>query len=644
MRVRVPRFLWFLSLILALGVWLGRPGVSEEARTRNRAPVASFLAQSAAAAKALVALNRAPIPSIDITPRAVEIEKSSRSEATEKSSRPRTSTPVKSRATRPARTTVHKEAKLARLPTPPLTSTPRGLGRTRANGAPSSIQVDSFNIPESSLTKEELDKVLAPLTATKLTLEGLKSGVRELLQKAYGAKGIQGVQILIPPQTIENRSLLVKVLEPKLGELVIEGARCFSAKSIGRFFNGKITNGNGVLVVEKLERQLRKANRHPDRKVVAVLKSSETEGATDVAFHVKERETVHGIAPLHYTVGVNNTGSPSTGRNRVFHALQYTDLWDKEHIVGLQWQFSPTDFSKVQALAGSYRVPLGTTGHALNFYGGYSDVETRAVLDSLELFGNSASFGAQLDLAMPQFSGIDSSLTIGAEWTRLENSLEFGGETALKSELGLLPITGRYTFHKADQSGLTSGQLSFRYNLPGLASDGDTENFNTFRPGASRGFLKTRFGLDRIQRLPAGWGLSLKAEGQYTLDDLVPAEQFHLGGQSTVRGYEQSEVSGDRALLARAELLSPAIPSVLSRLTSADDRMQIAGFVDYGMAFTEDPDGTSNSEKLGGAGVGLRYFFSKAFEGRLDFAWALQDGPQTECGDLFIHFGAQLSF
>lgn len=561
----------------------------------------------------------------------------------ERSAPPHTSprpSPVREPVRQAARTRTARavpEQKLA------MGGTARGF--TRGGSSGHAITVDSFNIPESSLDREELDAVLRPLTHKPLTLAELKTGVRRLLLEAYRARGIDGVQILIPPQKILNRALLVEVIEPKLGETVIEGNRWFGDKNIMRFFAGKVTNANGVLMVKKLERALEQANRHPDRQVVAILKPGKTEGATDLTFRVTEREALHGIPPLHYTLGVSNTGSPKTGRMRVTHSLQHTNVLDKDHILSVQWQHSPTYFDRVQAVAGSYQIPIGTTGHALSLYGGYSRVATPAVLDSMELFGDSFSTGAQLDLRMPEYWGVQSVLTLGLEGARSKNSLEYGGVTALESRLGLLPLTARYTFHRPDATGVTTGRFSIRGNVPGVMPDGDAADIRVFRPGAPATFWKARLGVGRQQKLTEKWALNVNFEGQYTPDDLIPGEQLHLGGHGTVRGYDQSGIAGDTGFFVRTEIVPPSFPAVLSRMTaSRKDDLRIIGFLDYGLANLEDDTtGQSRSRDLLGTGLGFRYRYEN-LEGVLDLAWALFDTGGTDRGDLSIHFSLQASF
>lgn len=608
----------FLAILALRAGW--GPGLrASEPRKNNRSPILSFSAAPLVDATRATTPNQAPAPEPAGQPRGRE----------EKKKKAATSTREKHPGGKAAET--FENALLAQATPGQSNSTP-------------SIRVSNFNIPESSIPKEELDLILEPLINRPFTLMELKGELRRLLQEAYAKRGILGVQVIVPPQTIRNKRLLVNVVEPRLGEVMLEGNRFFKDKVLLRYFKGRITGKGGVLLAKALERQLRRANRHPDRKITAILRRGKAAGTTDITFKVQERKPVHGIAPLHYAVTSSNTGTRSTGRQRITHTLQYTNLWGREHIIGAQWQFNPADFNTVQSVAASYQAPIGGTGHFINLYGGWSNVETDTSLEGIDLFGKSLSAGAQIYLELPEIKKVESRLAVGLEWNYLKNSLEFASVTALESELELLPLIGRYEFTERDSRGATSGYITLRYNIGGLVPKGGQDEFDVFRDGAPASFFSARLGLERYQRLPKGWGLDVNLEGQYSPDDLIPAEQRHLGGVDTVRGYERSEVSGDQAFLARIEVLAPPFSSPLGRHTSFKDHVQPAAFFDYGIAYLDDGFGGDDSKELAGAGAGLRYFFSEYFTGRVDCAWALRDGTETDPGDIFIHFLFQLRF
>ncbi|MBI2190722.1 MAG: ShlB/FhaC/HecB family hemolysin secretion/activation protein [Planctomycetes bacterium] len=509
------------------------------------------------------------------------------------------------------------------------------------------VAVSGFDVQGSSLNKDDFDNALRPLTQKKLTPEELQIEVNRMIQELYSAKGVRGVQIGIPPQALEGgQPLVVQVVEPKLGNTAFEGNRFFSEKNLRRFFEGKIANAEGLLNARDLETQLDRANRHPDRQITAILKPGEGAGVSDVTFNVRERKPFHTITPFHYAIEVNNSGTPNTGRMRVEQTFQYTNLFDRDQTASIFWQFNPGKFDQVQVVGTSYVIPISTTGHSVSIYGGYSAINTDTVIDTLAITGEGYTVGLQGIMEVPEFWGFESKVSLGVEYTQINNALEFGTFTDIRSDVGLLPLYVRYNIQKRDAWGATFAYFGMRYNWGGVVPNGDRKDFEEFREEATPSFFNYRLGFERYQKIVAGWTWNVRADGQYTNDDLIPAEQFRAGGVDSVRGYEQSEISGDRGFFIRSELRSAPFPPLVTRFTkNKTEVLQAVGFVDYGIVRLDDPiSGDPTYTDIAGAGVGLRYQLWEYFLARIDAAWAIMEGSQTDSGESIIYFSAQLNF
>lgn len=512
---------------------------------------------------------------------------------------------------------------------------------------PEKLSITGFNVEGSSIGKEALDAKLQPLTEKKLTLDQMQVQVRSKIQEAYQDIGVRGVQVVIPPQEITDQPLNVEVTEPKLGFLAIEGNRFFGDKNIRRFFEGKITTPEGMLVARDLEAQLDSANRHPDRQITAVLQPGDEPGVSDITLKVRERKPLHGYTPFHYSLGWSTSGTPNVGRLRLSNTFQYTNLFDRDHILSVNWIMNPANFDEVHVVGTSYRIPLVNSGHAFTLFGGYSRTATNAVIDTLEVTGSGHNVGGNFTFKMPEFWGLESSSTFGISYSQSNNSLEFGTFTVIESDIGQLPLDFRYSWQKRDGWGATLGYLYTEWNPGDLVANGAREDFEQFRQDANSSYLKFKFGLQRYQRLMAGWTLHMQFDGQYTNDELVPGEQFRLGGESNVRGYESGEISGDGGFLVRTEVRTPPLFKHFSRLfeDEKEEATHLVGFIDYGLAALVKPiQGDPDSTDIAGAGLGLRYQFSEYFVGSIDFAWALMPGSVTNTGDAIAHINIQFSF
>jgi hemolysin activation/secretion protein len=100
----------------------------------------------------------------------------------------------------------------------------------------------------------------------------------------------------------------------------------------------------GTLIHEPtLIKELDAVNVNPDCKIAPVLKPGKETGTVDIELKVDER------LPLHARVISDNKGPFTTPANRLTAEIQYTNLWDEDHILSLQTTQTPEEWGAVQA-------------------------------------------------------------------------------------------------------------------------------------------------------------------------------------------------------------------------------------------------------------------------------------------------------
>ena len=62
--------------------------------------------------------------------------------------------------------------------------------------------------------------------------------------------------------------------------------------------------------------------------------------------------------PLHGHMEVNDKSTPDTPLLRVDTAVQYGNLWQREHQIGLDYNFSPQEFKPAGDFSGFYDQPM----------------------------------------------------------------------------------------------------------------------------------------------------------------------------------------------------------------------------------------------------------------------------------------------
>ena len=134
-----------------------------------------------------------------------------------------------------------------------------------------------------------------------------------------------------------------------------------------------------------------------------------------------------------------------------------------------------------------------------------------------------------------------------------------------------------------------------------------------------------------------------KVDGQISNQPLIDAEEYTAGGMESVRGYLESEQTGDNAIHATAEV---SFPSPFEKSASMK-WFQPTPYLFYDIAKLYVIDPLPNQESrfsLEGTGVGIRGAITKTFDYEADWAVALQPTTYTQRDDQRIHFKVKASF
>jgi hemolysin activation/secretion protein len=114
--------------------------------------------------------------------------------------------------------------------------------------------------------------------------------------------------------------------------------------------------------------------------------------------------------------------------------------------------------------------------------------------------------------------------------------------------------------------------------------------------------------------------LFIRSDVQLSSTELLPLEQFGLGGISSVRGYRQDALLTDNGVLISTELQWP-IYSTPNR----QNILQIIPFVDFGTTWNSSNQDAPNPNTLVSVGLGLQWLMGDNFKARLDYGIPLVD-------------------
>lgn len=431
----------------------------------------------------------------------------------------------------------------------------------------------------------------------------------------------------VPEQSVEGGVVRLEVVESRIGRVRVTGNEYFTMEKIQRALPS--LRPGEILYLPRVQEDLATLNRNPDLKVAPVLAPGVEPGTVDVELKVKDKLPFHGSTEL------NNRHTHDTTALRLNTQIHYDNLWQREHSVSIQLQTSPQDLSEVFALAGSYVLPAPWgRDNVLALYGLYTDSST-AFGSGFETVGKGWIAGFRNVFPLPPVGDYAHNLSAGFDYKSFDDVLNLERGEGTRTRIAYMPLSFAYSGSLPDGSGTTQFSSGINLSFRGLVSR--QEEFQDKRYEARGNYIYLTAGLERTQRLPYGFGLFGKLDGQVSDQPLIANEQFLAGGMKSVRGYKETEASGDGGVHATFELSGPD----LIGFTPWAERAGLTPYLFYDWAWLRllDPlPGQERTVDLQGAGFGLRGFATPHLAFEIAWGMALSKTDKTDRGDDNFYF------
>ncbi len=482
--------------------------------------------------------------------------------------------------------------------------------RAQEMGTDPTLYIREFRVQRAKqLPRIAVEDAVYPYLGPGRTAEDVEQA-RAALEKAYRDKGYQTVIVEIPPQSGRGGLIYLQVTEGTVGRLRVNGARYFLPSEIRRkapsMAEGRVPNFNDIT------RDILALNQLPDRQVTPEIRPGEEPGSVDIDLNVKDRR------PLHGSLEINNRYSPGTTSLRINGGINYNNLWQAGHAVGLNFQIAPERPKDAQVLSAYYLARLRNSDKVSFLFSGTKQDSDVSTLGGAAVAGRGEILGVRALFTLPQKEGFFQSLSFGVDYKHLRENLLIG-EDLTETPVTYYPWNLAYGATWSGKGYTTEANGALNFHLRGMGSD--TEAFDAKRYKASGGFFYLRGDLSHTRELPGGYQLFAKVQGQIAGQPLINSEQFAAGGLSTVRGYAESSALGDDALFGTLELRSPSL--IRTTDTKAND-WRVYAFVDGGRAtLTDALPGQQDRFDLLGAGLGTRFRLRNHFNGSVDAAFPL---------------------
>lgn len=472
-----------------------------------------------------------------------------------------------------------------------------------------SVVTDTSDI----LTNEEIRKVTASYEGGTHTINDLFKMV-DKLNALYRSKGFITAKALLPPQKVEAGVVRIRLVEGRVGHVLIEGNR----HTRESFFLNRFSLEKGALVrLDILEKDLIYFNAVNDVRVRATLRPGDLPGETDLV--------LKAVEPPNYEVNIlaDNAGTETVGEERI--GLKFVDL----SLFGYRDPLTLSGYISegTRTLSAGYSFPINSLGTRLSAGYGFNQVDIQSgPFADLDVGGDSYSYSFNLNHPLIFSPAFTMNLFAGYQYNN--STTDFAGVTISRTKIASVPMG--FDFRRIDDYGLWYCRNTFTHGSE--RGDGDKD------------FLL--YNLDVVRTLVHTNEIFTLIRGNAQLSSrhpLASTEQFQVGGLSSVRGYPEGFLVGDEGYFLSAEIKF-TLPYTDREVFGANLREQLKGaiFVDHGAAFPYRGDGASSRHEdfITGAGVGLSMDFSKRLTGRIDLGFPL-DRHGEDIDSFRIHFTLQ---
>ena len=476
-----------------------------------------------------------------------------------------------------------------------------------AGTVPQQIVVDRFEVVGSSVFSDaELAAVLNQYKNRPISLLELYQA-RSAITKLYTDRGYINTGAYIPPQELEEGKLTISVVEGQLEAINVTGTNRLDPEYIrSRIQNNAETPVN----VESLLEALQMLRIDPlIENVSAELSTGIDPGTSLLEVEIEEAD------PFKITTQFDNNRSPSVGTNRRGAGLIHSNLLG----FGDRITFDYNNTEGSDSIDTSYTLPFNSRNGTLRLAYGYSDNEIiEDPFTALDIQSEAQYY--ELGIRQPIVATPESEFAMGLSFSFQESDTEIldtpfplsrGADENGETKIGALRFFQEYVTRDDTKVFALRSQFSFGLDVFGATQNADGIPDSTFF--AWRGQSQW------VRRLDEDFLFLLRGDVQLSSSELVPLEQFRVGGFNSVRGYRQDFALGDNGLFASAEMRIP-----LFRIRRIGGVMQLTPFVDLGTIWNSDETEIDN-DFLAAVGIGLNFSAGNGFNARLDWGIPLID-------------------
>lgn len=436
------------------------------------------------------------------------------------------------------------------------------------------------------------------------------------LQQKYLDDGYALTKVVIPNQNIEGGNVRLAVIEGHVEN--VEMAPGLDQTPQVRDAAKRIA-AMRPLNVKKLERIMLILNDLPDLSVSAIIANADgqilEQGGVRLILQKNEKQMIHG------SVSVDNYGSAFTGPLQVQANASAAGIGIAHSALSVTGMVA-VPIQEQRLGSASYSVPLfGASGTTATVSVSKARTEPGSNLSVLDIKGASESVSAQISYPIIRQRDMTLRTDVGFEWKNARTKIL--GEELYDDRLRVAKIGGNFNF----TDGYAGYNVMDVHYSRGLGIFGMREKGSEYlsREDGDPEFQKFEFLAGRIQALPQNFELLALVTGQYSFDPLLSSEEFGFGGAQMGRGYDASEITGDRGIAGTLEVRYKTQTTVFKKPLA----LQPYAFYDMGKIWNIDADAADNVSAAS-VGFGVRMNLDNDWDFNLNLSKPLTKSADNE--------------
>ncbi len=497
--------------------------------------------------------------------------------------------------------------------------TPEPAAPSTPPSSNSQVEINDIQVVGSSVFSDrDFSSILSNYEGRELSLRDLRQVADDITQ-LYLESGYITSRAVLSEQTIVDGVVKVRVIEGELENIQVEGTRRLTGYVRDRV---NLANRKPLNQVD-LESQLQLLRADPlIERVEASLRAGTGEGQSRLIVRVLEANTLSG------RLAFDTNSPPSVGIARMGIETNYNNPLGLGDRLALSAFRSTAGGSNTYSV--NYTVPLNAMNGTLQARYLPSSFELIAEeLQTLGIEGSSDTY--ELTYRQPVIRKPNEELAFSLGFRHRTGETLVSDVVIDSTRTSVLQFGQDYL--KRDRSGAWGVRSQFNLGTGFLdATDRDDE--------ADGQFISWLGQFQRAQVINRDNLLLVQGSVQFSVDSLLGADQFIIGGPTSVRGYNQNARFGDNGFRA-------SIEDRITVLHNEDGSaaVQIAPFLDGAGVWNRGAN-TSDQRFLLGTGVSFITNLVENVQARLDVGIPLIElsEPGDSSKDIFLYFNMDYRF